>query len=329
MANLQSTGSTRRRLFCASVSLAALAPRVWAQEYPVKPIRLIIPFPGGFTDTLARLVGTKMGESLGQAVVVEQKPGASGQIAASEVLRAPADGHTLFMIHIGTHAINPHLFAKLSYDPEKDFIPITELARVPNLLVASPTLAVQNVSELVALAKSKPQALFFASPGNGSSGHLAGELFKSLAGVQVIHVPYKGAAESVQDLVSGRVHFMFDSLAQGGALAKAGKVRALAVTSAARHSAFPDYPTMVESGFPGWETGPWFGLAVRQGTPPAVVQRIHTEAVKALNSPEVRDRLVGLGSTPVGDTPEHFATTIRSESERWRKMIRTLDLKAE
>ena len=197
------------------------------------------------------------------------------------------------------------------------------------LFRSSPTLAVQNVSELVALAKSKPQALFFASPGNGSSGHLAGELFKSLAGVQVVHVPYKGAAESVQDLISGRVHFMFDSLAQGGALAKAGKLRALAVTSAARHNAFPEYPTMAESGFPGWETGPWFGLAVRQGTPPAVVQRIHTEAVKALSSPEVRDRLVGLGSTPVGDTPEHFAATIRTESERWRKMIRALDLKAE
>lgn len=225
MATFQLDGSASRRQFCAGLSLAALAPRAWAQEYPVKPIRLIIPFPGGFTDTLARMVGIKMSESLGQPVVVEQKLDGSGQIAASEVLRAPADGHALFMIHIGTHAINPYLFAKLSYDPEKDFVPITELVRVPNLLVVSPSLAAQSVSELVALAKSKPQTLFFASPGNGSSGHLAGEMFKSLAGVQVTHVPYKGASESVQDLVTGRVHFMFDSLAQGGALAKAGKVR--------------------------------------------------------------------------------------------------------
>jgi len=329
MAIFQSAGSARRRLFCAGLSLAALAPSAWAQEYPVKPIRLIIPFPGGFTDTLARLVGIKMGESLGQPVVVEQKAGGSGQIAASEVLRAPADGNTLFLIHIGTHAINPHLFAKLSYDPETDFVPITELARVPNLLVASPTLEVQSVSELVALAKSKPQTLFFASPGNGSSGHLAGELFKSVAGVQVTHVPYKGASESVQDLVAGRIHFMFDTLAQGGALAKAGKVRPLAVTSARRHNAFPEFPTMVESGFPDWDTGPWFGLAVRQGTPPAVVRRIHTEALKAHNNPDVQGRLIALGSTPGGDTPEHFAATIRSESQRWGKLIRALDLRAE
>jgi len=322
-------GSIARRQFLALLSLPVMPTIAWPQDYPTKPIRLVIPFPGGFTDTLARLVAQKMSESMGQPVVVEQRPGGSGQIAASEVLRAPADGHTLLMIHIGTHAINPHLFAKLSYDPEKDFVPVTQLVSVPNLLVSSPTLAVRSVADLVALAKSRPRTLFFASPGNGSSGHLAGELFKSLAGIEVTHVPYKGASESVQDINTGRVHFMFDSLAQGAALATAGKVTALAVTSPRRHAVFPEIPTMSESGYPGWDTGPWFGLAVRQGTPQSTVLRIHAETVRALNSTDVREKLVNLGSTPVGDRPEQFAATIRAESLRWGKLAREIGLRAE
>lgn len=318
-----------RRQACLALPLGPSAFAARAQAFPTRPLRLIIPFPGGFTDTLARLVGQKMSEFLGQPVVVEQKPGGSGQIGAAEALRAPADGHTLFLIHIGTHAINPALFSRLSYDAEKDFIPVTELVRVPNLLVASPTLGINSVAELVAMAKAKPQTLFFASPGNGSSGHLAGELFKSSAQVQVTHVPYKGTSETVQDLVSGRVHFSFDTLAQGAALAQGGKVKALAVTSARRHPSFPDIPTMAESGFPGWETGPWFGLAVRQGTPPDAVRRLHAEASKALQAADVRDKLLAMGSTPVGDRPEQFAAFIRAEAHRWGDVVRTLGLKAE
>ena len=321
---------TKRRLISTLMLLLMTPLPLLAQTaYPNKPVRLIIPFPGGFTDTLARLVGQKMGDAMGQPLVIEQRPGGSGQIAAAETIRSPADGYTLFMIHIGTHAINPHLLPKLSYDAAKDFIPVTELARVPNLLVSSPTVPVRNVQELIALAKAKPGSLFYASPGNGSSGHLAGELFKSLAGVDIVHVPYKGAAESVQDLISGRVHIMFDTLAQGGALAKAGKINALAVTSARRHPSFPDFPTMSESGFPGWDTGPWFGLAVKAGTPDEIVKRLQTEAAKALASPAVRERLVALGATPVASTPDEFSAFIKVESTRWGKLIKDVGIKAE
>lgn len=321
-----------RRTLLSGLVLPALLP-LWAAAqtgpYPHKPVRLVIPFPGGFTDTLARLVGQKMSEGLGQPVVVEQKPGGSGQIGAAEVLRAPADGHTLFMIHIGTHAVNPHLLPKLNYDAEKDFIPITEVARVPNLLEVSPTLSARTVAELVALAKSKPGGMFYASPGNGSSGHLAGEVFKSMAGVDIQHVPYKGTAEALQDLATGRVHMMFDTLAQGGGLSRAGKVRGLAVTSRQRHPSFPEFPTMVESGFAGWETGPWFGLAVRAGTPDEIVWRIQTEAAKALAAPALRERLIAMGATPTASTPEEFTAFIKAESARWGALVRSLGIKTE
>jgi tripartite-type tricarboxylate transporter receptor subunit TctC len=321
-----------RRTLLSGLVLPALLPlgaTAQTDTYPQKPVRLVIPFPGGFTDTLARLVGQKMSEGLGQPVVVEQKPGGSGQIGAAEVLRAPPDGHTLFMIHIGTHAVNPHLLPKLNYDAEKDFIPITEVARVPNLLEVSPALAARTVAELVALAKARPGGLFYASPGNGSSGHLAGELFKSMAGVDIQHVPYKGTTEALQDLATGRIHIMFDTLAQGGALSRAGKVRGLAVTSRQRHPSYPEFPTMVESGFAGWETGPWFGLAVRAGTPDDIVRRIQAEAAKALASPALRERLTALGATPTASTPEEFSAFIKAESGRWGKLVRDLGIKPE
>ena len=322
-----------RRLLAAFLLLILLplvsSPTLAQTAYPNKPIRLVIPFPGGFTDTLARLVGQKMSDGLGQPVIVEQRPGGSGQIAAAEIMKSPADGYTLFMIHIGTHAINPHLLSKLNYDPEKDFVPVTELARVPNLLVISPSVPAQSVQELVALAKAKPDSLFFASPGNGSSGHLAGELLKTIAGVTITHVPYKGASETLQDLATGRVQMLFDTLAQGGALARAGKVRALAVTSAQRHPSFPEFPTMAESGFPGWESGPWFGLAVKTGTPDGIVRRLHTEAARALASPEVRASLTASGATVVGSTPEEFAAFIKAESARWGKVVRDAGIRAQ
>jgi tripartite-type tricarboxylate transporter receptor subunit TctC len=324
----------KRRLLAAMTlaPLAALAPsmaKAQASAYPQKPVRLVIPFPGGFTDTLARLVGQKMSEGLGQPVLVEQRPGGGGQLAAGEVLRAPADGHTLFLIHIGTHAINPHLQTKLNYHPEQDFVPISELARVPNLLVVSPSLPAGNVQELVALAKARPGTLFYASPGVGTSGHLAGELFKSLAGIEIGHVAYKGTAESLQDLMSGRVHLLFDTLAQSAPLARSGKLRGLAVTSAQRHATFPEFPTMSESGFAGWETGPWFGLAVRSGTPDEVVKRIHLETAKAMSAPAVRERLIAMGATPIGSSPEEFTAFIRSESARWGTLISRQGIKAE
>jgi tripartite-type tricarboxylate transporter receptor subunit TctC len=320
----------RRRILSAAAALAALgasAPAA-AQPFPTRPVRFVVPFPGGFTDTLARMVGQKMADALGQPVLVENRPGASGAIGAQEVLRAPADGHAMFLGHIGTHALNPHLQAKLAYDPA-ELVPVTLLVQLPNLLVASPTLPVRSVQELVALARGKPGELSYASPGNGTSGHLAAELLKAQAGVNLVHVPYKGTAEALQDLGSGRVHLMFDTVAQGLAQSKAGRVKALAVTSPQRTPLEPEVPTMAESGFPGWDTAAWFGLMVRAGTPPEAIARLHAEAVRALNAPEVRDRLVGMGATPVGNAPAAFARFVAEESARWGEVIRKAGIKAD
>jgi tripartite-type tricarboxylate transporter receptor subunit TctC len=315
--------------FLALVFLALSVGSAHAQAFPSKPIRFVVPFPGGFSDVLARQIGAKMGEALGQPIVVENRPGGSGQIGAQEVIRAPADGHTLFMGHIGTHAINAHIFPKLNYDPDKDFAPVTLLVTVPNLLVVHPSVPAHNVRELIALAKSKPGGLSYASPGSGTSGHLAAEFFKSLAGVFIVHIPYKGAAPALQDLMGGQVQLLFDTLAQSYPQHKAGKVRALAVTSRKRHPVAADIPTMDESGFAGWETGPWFGIFVRTGTPEPVLKRIHAEAVKALTTSEIRDRLVAQGANVVGNTPEEFAGFIRTESARWGKLVRQVGIRAD
>lgn len=320
---------TRRRLLGAAAfaALGASAP-ARAQPFPGRPVRFVVPFPGGFTDTLARMVAQKMADALGQPVLVENRPGASGAIGAQEVLRAPADGHALFLGHIGTHALNPHLQAKLAYDPA-ELVPVTLLVQLPNLLVASPTLPVQSVQELVAMARGKPGELSYASPGNGTSGHLAAELFKVQAGVNLVHVPYKGTAEALQDLGSGRVQMMFDTVAQGLAQAKGGRVKALAVTSPQRTPLAPEVPTMAESGFPGWDTGAWFGVMVRAGTPADVVARLHAESVRALNAPDVRERLVSMAATPVGNTPAEFARFVAAESSRWGDVIRKAGIKAD
>jgi tripartite-type tricarboxylate transporter receptor subunit TctC len=313
----------------AAAALWLAAAPLSAQTFPAKPIRFIVPFPGGFSDVLARQVGAKMSAALGQPVIVENKPGGSGQIGVQEVVRAPADGHTLFMGHIGTHAINPHLFAKLAYDPDQDLVPVTLLVTVPNLLVVHPAVPAQTVQELVAYARRNPGKLSYASPGNGTSGHLAAELFKSLAGVFIVHIPYRGAAPALQDLIGGQVQLMFDTLAQSYPQAKAGKVRALAVTSRKRQPSAPEVPTMDESGFAGWETGPWFGAMVRAGTPEPVVRRLNAELVKALNAPDVRAALVAQGADPVGNSPEAFAAFIRAESVRWGKLVREVGIKVD
>jgi tripartite-type tricarboxylate transporter receptor subunit TctC len=313
----------------AAVIYTAFALPACAQGFPSKPVRIVVPFPGGFADVLARQVGAKLGESLGQPVVIEAKPGGSGQIGAQEVLRAPADGHTLFMGHIGTHAINPHLFAKLAYDPERDLVPVTLLVTVPNLLVVHPSVPVQTVQELVAYARRNPGKLSYASPGNGTSGHLAAELFKATTGVFIVHIPYRGAAPALQDVMAGEVQLIFDTFAQSLPQARAGKVRALAVTSLTRQAAAPDIPTMDESGFAGWETGPWFGVMVRSGTPDEVVRRLNAELVKALQSPDVRERLLAQGVVPVGNTPAEFAAFIRAESARWGKVVRSAGIRAD
>jgi tripartite-type tricarboxylate transporter receptor subunit TctC len=317
------------RRFFAAVALAALAGQAAAQAFPSKPIRFVVPFPGGFSDVLARLLGARLSESLGRPVVVENRAGGSGQIGAQEVLRAPADGHTLFMGHIGTHAINPHIFDKLAYDPERDFMPVTLLVTVPNLLVVHPSVPARTVQELVAYARKNPGKLSYASPGNGTSGHLAAELFKARAGVDIVHVPYKGAAPALLDVMAGQVQLLFDTFAASLPQARAGKVRALAVTSLKRQAAAPEIPTMDESGFAGWDTGPWFGVMVRAGTPEPVVSRLNAEFVKALQAPEVREKLVAQGAVPVGGTAEEFAAYIRAESARWGAVVQAAGIKAD
>jgi tripartite-type tricarboxylate transporter receptor subunit TctC len=311
----------------ALVLLAAALPAA-GQGFPTKPVRIVVPFPGGVADTLSRMLAPRMSEALGQPVIVENKPGASGQIGAADVIRSPADGHSVFLGHIGTHAINAHVFSKLMYDPD-ELSPVTLLITVPNLLVVHPSVPAANVAELIAYAKAKPGALSYASPGSGSSGHLAGELLKSLAGVDLVHVPYKGAAPAVQDLMGGRVHVLFDTLAQALPLAKAGKARALAVTTLKRQPIAPEVPTMDEQGYPGWETGPWFGFFVRAGTPDAVLRRLNEETVKALKAPQVAEKLSGLGANVVGNAPAEFTAFIRTESARWGKVVRDAGIRAD
>ena len=307
-------------------AFATLAP---AQGFPSRPLRFVVPFPGGVADTLVRMLAPKMAEALGQPVIVENKPGGSGQIGAQEVIRAPADGHAIFLGHIGTHAVNPHIFAKLGYDPEQDFIPVSLLVTVPNLLVVHPSVPAASVPELVAYAKSKPGILSYASPGSGSSGHLAAELFKSLAGINIVHIPYKGAGPALQDVIGRQVQVLFDTLAQSLPQARAGRVRALAVATLERQSVAPEIPTMAEQGFAGWETGPWFGAFVRAGTPEPVVRRLHAEIVKALHAPEIRERLTAQGANVVGNSREEFAAFVRAESTRWGKVVREAGVRAD
>jgi tripartite-type tricarboxylate transporter receptor subunit TctC len=304
---------------------AALAIPFWAaaQPYPSKPIHFVVPYPpAGPLDTVARLVGQRVSENVKQPVIVENKPGAGGNIGADLVAKAAPDGYTLLMGAVATHAINPTLYASIPYDAEKDFIPVTQIASTPNVLVVNPSLPVTNVHDFIAYAKAHPGSLNFGSGSTGSAGHLAGELFKSLAGVEMTHVPYKGAAPAMNDLIGGQIQLMFDNLASSLGQIKAGKVRALAVTTARRTELAPDLPTIAESGLPGFDINTWFGLFVPAGTPQPIVQRLHDEFVKALEAPEVRAKMLALGAEPVGNTPEQFARYIRSEAVKYAKLVK-------
>ena len=301
-----------------------------AQAYPSKPIHFVVPYPaGGPLDTVARLVGQKVSESVKEPVIVENKPGAGGNIGADFVAKAAPDGYTLLMGAVATHAINPTLYAGIPYDAQKDFIPVTQIASTPNVLVVNPSLPVHSVQEFIDYAKAHPGQLNFGSGSTGSAGHLAGELFKSMAGVEMTHVPYKGAAPAMTDLIGGRLQLMFDNLASSLVQIKAGKVRALAVTTAKRTELAPELPTIAESGLAGFDINTWFGLFVPAGTPPAIVQRLHGEFVKALEAPEVRSKMLALGAEPVGDTPAQFAQYIRSEAAKYAKLVKASGARAD
>jgi tripartite-type tricarboxylate transporter receptor subunit TctC len=307
----------------AALCVAALVPLAHAQGYPAKPIRLVVPFPaGGATDILARAAGQKMTEAWGQPVVVDNRPGAAGNIGSELVAKAPNDGYTLLMGTVGTHAINASLYAKMPYDHVRDFAPVVLVAGVPNVLVVHPSVPASTVQELIAYGKANPGKLNFASSGSGTSIHLAGELFKVMTGVQMTHVPYKGSAPAVSDLLGGQVQIMFDNLPSALPHIKAGKLKALGVTSAKRAPALPDVPTIAESGVPGYEASSWFGLLAPAGTSRDVVTKINAEVAKWLASPDGKEKLAGVGANAAGGTPEDFAKHIAAETAKWAKVVK-------
>ncbi|HET8830678.1 MAG TPA: tripartite tricarboxylate transporter substrate binding protein [Casimicrobiaceae bacterium] len=305
------------------LAFASLAGVSHAQAWPSKPIRWIVPFaPGGTTDILARTIAEKLTPALGKPVIVENNPGAGGSVGATQTAKAAPDGYTIMGGTISTHAINASLYKQLPYDPVKDFVPITLIARVPNLLVVNPEVPAKNVKELIALLKANPGKYTFASSGNGTSQHLSGELFKSMAGVDMQHIPYKGSPPALQDVVGGQVTMTFDNITTAWPLAKAGKLRALAVTTAKRSPIAPDVPTLAESGLAGYEVGSWQGVFAPAGTPPDVVKRLNTEIVKIINMPDVRAKLEALGAEPVGNSSDEFATIVKSEVAKWAKVVK-------
>ena len=315
--------NSRLHRFALGALLALVATAASAQTYPTKPIRLVVPFPpGGATDILARDVAQKLTEAWGQQVIVDNRPGAGGNIGSELVAKSAPDGYTLEMGTVGTHAINASLYAKMPYDHVKDFVPVILVAGVPNVLVVNPAVPANSVAELIAYAKANPGKLNFASSGNGTSIHLSGELFKFMAGVQMTHVPYKGSAPALQDLIAGQVQLMFDNLPPSLPQIKAGKLRALAVTSLARAPALPDVPTMAEAGLPGYEASSWFGVLAPAGTPPAIVTKLNAEIAKWLATPEAKEKLSKQGANAAGGTPEDFAKHIAAETAKWAKVVK-------
>jgi tripartite-type tricarboxylate transporter receptor subunit TctC len=300
-----------------------------AQDYPAQPIKIIVATPaGGIADLVGRTLAQRLSEA-GKTAVVENRTGAAGAIAAEAAAKSPPDGYTLFVAMHQTHAILPNLSAKLPYDAAKDFAPITNIAGSANILVVNPAVPAQSMKELVAHAKANPGKLTFASQGNASSGHIVGEQFRQIAGIDIVHVPYRGAAPAIQDLVAGHVSMMFDIVPLARAQLAAGKVRALAVASAERLPAVPDVPTMAEAGFPELEGGPWFGLVAPAGTPRAIVDWLNRETRKVFSAPDVREQFLAQGMTlPLG-TPEEYATYIAAETQRWGEMIRRANIRIE
>ncbi|MCX7137077.1 MAG: tripartite tricarboxylate transporter substrate binding protein [Proteobacteria bacterium] len=290
---------------------------MFAQSYPVKPIRLIVPYPpGGATDIFGRILGARLGELLGQQVVPEQRAGAAGVLGAEAAARAAPDGYTLVVGQASNLAINQHLMSKLPYDPVKDFAPITLIATSPNLLVVHPSLPARSVNDLVALAKARPGSINYASAGNGSPGHLAAEYFKKLAKVDIVHIPYKGATPALTDVIAGQASLYFTSPIAAQPYVQSGRLRQLAVTSAQRFPPLPDVPTVAESGLRDYEIVSWWGLLA-----PAGVPREHAEAVKALNTAEMKERLAGQSAMVVTNTPEQFAAYIKSEIANWGRIV--------
>lgn len=309
--------------FLFAAMLAVVGFGAQAADYPSKPIKMVVPFPaGGTTDVLARLIGQELTKAWGQQVIIENRGGAGGNIGSDVVAKSEGDGYTLLMGTVGTHGINVSLYRKMPYDAVKDFEPITLVAAVPNILVVHPSVPVKSVKELISYAKANPGKLSFASSGNGTSIHLSGELFKTMTGVEMTHVPYKGSAPAVTDLLGGQVHLMFDNMPSAYPHVQAGKLRGLAVTTAKRSAAAPHVPTIAEEGVTGFEATSWFGILAPAGTPKAAVTKLNKEIVRILHDPEISKQLRARGAEPVGNTPEQFAAHIKAEIEKWGKVVK-------
>lgn len=309
--------------------LAVGSAAAGASDFPNQPIRLVVPFtPGGSTDIVARYISKELGDNLGQTIVVENRPGATGQIASTAVARAKPDGYTLIMATTSTHSISPYLHSTPPFDPLNDFEPITNVALLPFVLVAKPDLPVKSVKDLISLAKQKPGDVSYASSGNGSSLHLASVLLTSMADIQMMHVPYKGAAPAVMDVMGGQVDTMFDTIPSSMPNAQAGKLKILAVSSLKRSSLLPDVPTVAETGLPGFEVVGWAGLLAPKGTPPEVIKKIADAVNKTLGTPEMRERFTKQGAEPAGGTTADFAALMRAEDTKWKAVIKNAGVKA-
>ena len=315
-------------LFVAAASLTQAA--IAQTPYPSKPIRLIVPFtPGGSTDILARSIGQELTKAWGHSVIVDNVPGAGGSIGADKAAKAPADGYTLLMGHIGTLAVNPSLYPKLPYNPVKDFAPVAWVARVPNILVVNPAVPVKSVQDLVAYAKSKPGQMSYGSGGNGSAANLATEYFKMQTGTAIVHIPYRGTAPAVTDLIGGQIQLVFTGAPAVLGHIKSGQLHALAVSSPKRLEAMPDLPTVAESGYKNFEADQWYGVVAPAGTPKDIVQKLNVQINMALNSPELKKRLSAEGAIAAPETPEAFGQLIANEIARWRPVISSGRVKAD
>ena len=321
----------KKALFALLLAVPALtAATAMAQQYPSKPIVLVVPFaPGGTSELISRLVAQKLTERLGQQVVVENRPGAAGNIAMEQVARAAPDGYTLILGHIGTLAVNPAMFPKLPYDAIKDFAPVSLIAAVPNIVTVNPAVPAKTLKEFLDLARAKPGSINYGSAGNGSAGHLAMEYLKRIAKADMVHVPYKGTGPMLTDLLAGQTQATFTGSSPLIPHIKSGKLRALAVGSAVRIPSLPEVPTVAESGFAGFETAQWYGIIAPAKTPPAIIQKLSVEIAQVMKQPDVIARLSGDGTVMIGSTPNEFAAYISKEMKRWGEVVHDANIKAE
>jgi tripartite-type tricarboxylate transporter receptor subunit TctC len=313
---------------CVAAVAMVFASGAPAQAYPAKAVRIVVPFPpGGTSDILARTIGPRLSSEWGHPVIVDNRPGAAGNIAAEHVARSPGDGYTLFITTVGIHAIHPSLYSKLPFDAIRDFTPVTNLVMLPTVLTVHPSIPVRTVKDLIALAKKRPGDLHYSSAGSGSQPHLTAELFKTMAGVDLLHVPYKGAAQQLTDLVAGHVALTFATAPSAVPFIKSGQMRAIGVSSGKRASALPDVPTIAEGGVPGYEAVGWNGMVAPANLPAPVLEKVHSTVVKVFQNPEVTGRMTALAADPITTTPAEFGAYIKAEIGKWAKVVKATGAK--